>query len=211
MSAWTWTYVKAKAIPENMVISICDNAIKEISNIWYYRNSKSNFDSVLKEWFKIHDEDYDYFVNECDVPKYKMTHEYLEQDLKNKIKTKDEYIKDLNLVKEGKLTLDECVRKHKIYEHHDLDYPQCYLINDDVWVKMNSEIFRLREYSDMYIENGLKTVNELIEYLNEPSRQNNLIWWENSNLKEGMFPEFETRLKEYYGQFGDGNFSVHFG
>ncbi len=211
MSAWTWTYVKAKSIPTDIVNKICDKSINDILNIWYYKKSKINFDETLKEWLENHDESYDYLVNECKISPDKMTHEYLEQDLKNKITRLDNYINDLSLVKEGKLTLDKCLRNHKVWKRGGLGYPCCYFINNTVWVNMPYEIFRLREYSNMFIYNGLKTIDDLIKYLSDTNRQHNLIWYENNNKKEGMFPEFELRLREYYGQFGDGNFSVYFG
>jgi len=211
MSAWTWTFVKATSIPKDIVNNICDNSIKNETNIWYYKKWQTNPQTALKEWFKMHDEERDYFIEELGVSPDKLTHESLENELKKYIKDIKEYSDDLSLVKEGKLTLDECLRKHKIWEDKGLGHPLCYNIDDDVWVNLPYEIFRLREYSDMTVSNGLKTIDDLIKYLSEPNRQHNLIWWENNNMKEGMFPEFEARLKEYYGQFGDGNFSVHFG
>ena len=113
------------------------------------------------------------------------------------------------LVKEGKLTLDACLRKHKAWKKFGT--PSCYYIENTVWISLPYEIFRLREYSDMGIEDGLQTVDDLIVYLKNENRQTNLMWFENGNTREGMFPEFEQRLREYYGQFGDHNFSVHFG
>ena len=209
MSAWTWTYVKSEFIPRDIVIKLCEKLIKEEESIWYYKSSRENFKSTLKKWFGIYDRDYDYFVDELKIPKEQLTHEFLEQKLKNKIKILENYIRDLNLVKTGDITLDKCLRNNKVWEL-GLE-PSCKLIGDDLWVHLNQEIFRLREYSDMTIETGLKTIKDLISYLSSPERQDYLIWWENGNLRSGLFPEFENRLREYYSQFGDGNFSVHFG
>jgi len=211
MSAWTWTYVKSEFIPRDIVIKLCEDLIKEEESIWYYKSSRKNFKSTLKKWFEIYDEDYDYFVDELKIPKEQLTHEFLEQRLRNKIKILENYIQDLNLVKIGNITLDKCLRNNKVWDTGLCLDPNCVLIDEDLWVHLNQEIFRLREYSDMTIKTGLKTIKDLISYLSSPERQNNLIWWENDNLKTGLFPEFENRLREYYGQFGDGNFSVHFG
>ena len=211
MSAWTWTYVKSEFIPRDIVIKLCEKLIKEEESIWYYKESKKNFNSALKKWFRLHNENYDYYVNELKIPKKQLTHEFLEKQLKNKIEVLYSYIRDLDLVIKGNITLDKCFRNNKVWEGRLGLEPNCILIGNDLWVHLDREIFRLREYSDMTVESGLKTVNDLISYLSSPERQDNLIWWENNNLRSGLFPEFENRLREYYGQFGDGNFSVHFG
>lgn len=210
MSSWTWTFVKAKAIPKDIVNKICNKAIQQKSNIWFYKKAKEDFKKALNEWIDMHDKNYDYLINECGVSPNKMTHEYLEKELNESIKDISEYINSLNLVKEGKLTLDKCLRKHKIWKEKGLGEPYCYYIKNTVWVKI-PEIFRLQEYSDMGIETGLKTIDSIIEYLSNPERKSRLTWWDNNNLKEGFSQELETKLRKYYEQFGDMNFSVHFG
>lgn len=210
MSAWTWTFVKAKAIPKDIVNKICDEAINSKSNIWFYKKAKENFQKALKEWIDMHDKEYDYFVNECGVSPNKMTHEYLQKELKTSIEDIDRYINDLNLVKDGKLTLDKCLRKHKVYKDGGLGNPYCYYIQNTIWVKV-PEIFRLQEYSNMDIKTGLKTIDSLIEYISDPKRKSILTWCKNDSFQEGFSQELEIKIREYYSQFGNKNFSVHFG
>lgn len=206
MSAWTWTYVKADKLPKDITDIIVDKTIKRMEDIWYY---KKGFNKAIKQWLEHHEKNRDFYINQCGVPEEQLTKEYLAEELQSKINKISNYINDLNRVKENKLALGECLKRNKAYG--DLQEPMCSLIKDTVWVNLPYEIFRLREYTDFFIEDGIKTIDELIRFLNEPHRQDSLIWWENENLKPGMFPEFETRLREFYGQFGDNNFSVHFG
>lgn len=206
MSAWTWTFVKADKLPKDITDMIVDKTIKRMEDIWYY---KKGFNKAIKLWLEHHERNRDYYINQCGVPEEQLTKEYLAEELQSKINKISNYINDLKQVKENKLTLGECLKRNKAYG--DLQEPMCSLIKDTVWVNLPYEIFRLREYTDFFIEDGIKTIDELIKYLSEPHRQDSLIWWENENLKPGMFPEFETRLREFYGQFGDNNFSVHFG
>jgi len=209
MSAWTWTVVKAKHIPNDILIKLCDYIIENRTSVWYYKEGIVDFDDTLSKWLKMHQDDYDYFVKDCGVPPEHMTKEYLTDELIKRIDDIKLYVDDIKLVKEGKLTLDECFRKYKAWKK--LGTPSCYYIKNTVWVGLPYEIFRLREYSDMGVEDGLQTVDDLIDYLKNENKQSQLRWFENGNTREGMFPEFEQRLREYYGQFGDHNFSVHFG
>lgn len=206
MSAWTWTYVKADKLPKDITDIIVDKTIKRMEDIWYY---KKGFNKAIKLWLEHHERNRDYYINQCGVPEEQLTKEYLAEELQSKVNEISNYISDLKQVKENKLTLGECLKRNKAYG--DLQEPMCSLIKDTVWVNLPYEIFRLREYTDFFIEDGIKTIDELIKFLSEPHRQDRLMWWENENLKPGMFPEFETRLREFYGQFGDNNFSVHFG
>ena len=211
MGAYTWTFIKAEKMPKDMINKICDESINHINNIWYIKEANENFNKTLEKWCKNHDRDYDYYVNECNVPKEHMTHEYLKQELINKFTKSKNYINDLYLVKDNKLTLDEVLRKYKVWEQGGLGNPYCYYIKNIVYVKAPSEIFRLRKYCDFTVEDGIKTVNELIEYVKNSSINHELIWWENDNYNEGYSEEFENIVKKYYENLGDNNFLVNFG
>ncbi len=90
--------------------------------------------------------------------------------------------------------------------------PMCYLIGNDVCVKV-PEIFRLRQYSNMWVEDGIKTVDSLLKYLSEQAKDILYDFAEStgSNDGEGLTEALKSRIVEYYGRFGDGNFSVCFG
>ena len=142
MSAWTWTYVKADCIPMDVVSEICDSAIQDLSSVWYMDKSKS-FEEIQERWLKMHDEAYDYYVNECGLHPFEMEHNVLDKNLREKISKKTDLISDLLSVKNGSQSLDSCLRKHKVWEGN-MSEPLCYLIENDVWVKV-PEIFRLRQ------------------------------------------------------------------
>ncbi len=80
MSAWTWTYVKADKIPSDIVVKICNDTIQDISSVWYLNKNKA-FEEILQRWFKIHDESYDYYVNECGLQPFELEHDVLEKRL----------------------------------------------------------------------------------------------------------------------------------
>ena len=210
MSAWTWTYVKADCIPMDIACKICDSAIHELLSVWYMDKCKT-FDEIIERWFKIHDEAYDYYVNECGLQPFEIEHDVLEKRLRELISKKQTFLADLELVKNGSQSLDSCLRKYKVWEDK-MGEPMCYLIGNDVWVKV-PEIFRLRQYSDMRIEDGIKTVDFLLNYLSEQAKDILYDFAENtgSNDGEGLTEALKSRIVEYYGRFGDGNFSVHFG
>ncbi|MBP5722174.1 MAG: hypothetical protein J6X18_01130 [Bacteroidales bacterium] len=217
MSAWTWTFVKADSIPTDMVSEICDSAIQDLSSVWYMDKRKT-FEEILERWFEIHDKSYDYYVNECGLQPFEMEHGVLEKRLRENISKKTELISDLSLVKNGELSLDACLRKHEVWQEGGLGKPRCTLVDDVVWVKV-PEIFRLQYYSDMSIEDGIKTVEDLLAYLSEqqPERihdfQDSMILPSGcvSGDSYGLTDSLKKRIVEYYGRFGDGNFSVHFG
>ena len=211
MSAWTWTFVKSKCIPQDIVVKICDKALRDLSNLWYI-SANTTLDEKLDRWYKMHDENYDYYVNECGVDPSEMTHDKLKKSLYRIIKKANDKVTDLKLVKNGSMELDAYLRKHKVYKDGGLGEPYCKLIKNDVWVNV-PEIFRLRVYSDMNIENGIKTIDRLLEYLSEKPKELLYDFQEKNSYENGigLTDALRNRITEYYTQFGDGNFSVHFG
>lgn len=211
MSAWTWTFVKAGNIPKDVVDKICDRALRNLSNIWYLDEGTS-FEKKLLNWFKMHDEEYDYYVNECGVDPSDMMHEKLEERLNDKILEGRHKIFDLNLVKKGDMDLESYLCHYKVYEDGGLGEPYCVLVGEDIWVKV-PEIFRLQNYSDLTVESGIKTVDGLLEYLSEQPKDILYNYKEKtgSNYGNGLTDSLRESIIEYYSRFGDGNFSVHFG
>lgn len=210
MSAWTWTYVKAKFIPEDIVIKVCDKSIKYLKGIWFMDGSRSSGD-ILEEWLKMHEEDYDYFTKTCKIDPLKLTKEYLTEDLKRKQTKITQELQDLEEVKKGNLSLDWFARKYKSWKDSSLN---CEYIKNTIWVEV-PEIFRYRHYSDMYIEDGLKTIDDLLGYLRKESDPERIYDYqedpESSDRNNGLTPKLEQRIREHYSRFGDNNFSVHFG
>ena len=211
MSAWTWTFVKVDSIPMDMVRNICDDAIRELSSIWYMDKRKP-FEEILDRWLKMHDESYDYYVNECGLEPFEMEHDMLEKRLREMISKKQTLISDLTLVKNGSLSLDACLCEHEVWKEGGLGEPRCELVENDVWVNV-PEIFRLRKYSEMNVEDGIKTVDSLLEYLSKEPSDTLYDFSEKTGSNDGcgLTENLKSRILEYYGRFGDGNFSVHFG
>lgn len=205
MSAWTWTYVKADKLPTDVVNTFCEHSIKGLKNIWYYKG-KDDFEKILSKWIENVGNSRPYYAERYKLPLESITDEFLKSILIERINTVSSFIKNLECVKNGK-DLNECLKKYT----HTLMPITWRLIDDNVWIKVG-EIFRLQEYSAMTVENGIKTIDELIAYLKEPSRQELLSWFdEEGNDYNGMSEELEKRIREYYGKYGDGNFSVSFG
>lgn len=205
MSAWTWTFVKATALPTEELKTFCEKEISQLNDIWYYKQ-RSNFEKVLDRWIEILGKSRSYYAEKYNLPIRRITNKFLENLLKERISTVNNLIEKLKSVKNGE-ELNECLKKYA----HSLMPITCRSVDGDVWIQVG-EIFRLREYSEMTVESGIKTIDELITYLKEPSRQKWLSWYdEEGNDYNGMSEELEKRIREYYGKYGDGNFSVSFG
>lgn len=205
MSAWTWTFVKATALPTDEVRTFCEHSINYLKNIWYYKG-KDNFEKTLSTWFEFVGKSRAYYADKYKLPIERITDGFLKSILIERINTVTSFIGDLNGVKNGN-DINECLKKYV----HSLMPITCRLVDDDVWIQVG-EIFRLQEYSEMTISDGIKTIEELIAYLKEPSRQELLSWFDDEgNNYNGMSEELEKRIREYYGKYGDGNFSVSFG
>ena len=205
MSAWTWAFVKATALPKDEVKDFCEKEISQLNDIWYYKQ-RNNFEKVLNMWIEILGKSRGYYAEKYNLPIRCITNKFLEDVLKERINTVNNLIEELKSVKNGE-ELNECLKKYA----HSLMLINCRSVDGDVWVEVR-EVFRLQEYSDMTVESGIKTIDELITYLKEPSRQKWLSWVdEEGNNYNGMSEELEKRIREYYGKYGDGNFSVSFG
>ena len=205
MSAWTWTFVKATALPTDEVNTFCEYSIERLKNIWYYKG-KDNFEKTLSKWIETVGKSRASYADVYKLPLESITDEFLKRKLIERINTVNSFIVDLSGVKNGK-DLNECLKKYV----HFLMPIMSRLVNNDAWIKVG-EIFRLQEYSEITVEDGIKTIDGLIAYLKEPSRQK-LLYWLDDDEKEyqGMSEELEKRIREYYGKYGDGNFSVSFG
>lgn len=205
MSAWTWTFVKATALPTDEVRTFCENSINHLKNIWYYKG-KDNFEKTLSKWIETVGKSRASYADVYKRPLESITDEFLKSILVKRINTVTSFIGDLEGAKNGK-DLNECLKKYT----HSLIPITCRLVDDDAWIAVR-EIFRLQEYSEMTVESGIKTIDELITYLKEPSRQKWLSWVDEEEKEhQGMSEELEKRIREYYGKYGDGNFSVSFG
>lgn len=211
MSAWTNTWVKAKVLPKKIVYYICDDSIHNISCIWYMNKTRS-FESILKEWLRMHKEEYDYFVKDCGVPEEHMTKEYLTQDLKNHIEYGNKQLEGLTKVKQGEITLEDYIRDIKLYKGI-MTNPRCKYVKNTIWIKMPYEIFRYRYYSDMNFNNGLRTIDDLLRYLKEGNQTSIHDFKEKtrSNQGTGLTSQLKQQIIDYYSQFGDNNFVVYFG
>ena len=207
MSAWTWTFVKATALPKDEVKDFCEKEISQLNDIWYYKQ-RNNFEEVLDRWIEILGKSRGYYAEMYNLPIERITDKFLEGVLKERINTVNNLIENLKSVKNGE-ELNECLKK---YTHSLMSISiTCRLVDDDVWIQVR-EIFRLQEYSEMDIADGIKTIDELITYLKEPSRQKWLSWFdEERNDYNVMSEKKKKRIREYYGKYGDGNFSVSFG
>ncbi len=208
MSAWTRTYVKANSLPKELVNKICDDVISEVEKYWYYRRGRRDIKDVVNKLLTRYKSASDNY----EIPEEKLTFEYIEKDVRQMIAVTKDYINDLKLVKEDKMSFDDCLRKYKVWADDSLiNTPICSFFEDDsVWLSLrNYEIFRLREYSDFDIKNGINTVDGLIKYLKKPTIQS--ILYSFDDLAVGLTPKLEKEIREFYGQFGDRNFSVTFG
>ena len=205
MSAWTWTFVKATALPTDEVRTFCEHSIEILKNVWYYKG-KGSFEKILSKWIETVGKSRAYYADIYKLPLESITDEFLKSILIKRINTVTSFIGDLRGVKNGN-DANECLKKYA----HSLMPITCRLVDDDVWIEVR-EVFRLQEYSEMTVESGIKTIGELITYLKEPSRQKLISWFDDEEKEhQGMSEELEKRIREYYGKYGDGNFSVSFG
>ncbi len=205
MSAWTWTFVKATALPTDEVKDFCEKEISQLNDIWYYKQ-RNEFEKVVDRWIEIVGKSRNYYAEKYNLPIERITDTFLEGMLMDRINTVNNLIENLKSVKNGE-ELNECLKKYT----QSLMPTKCRSVNGDVWVQVG-EIFRLQEYSEMTVESGIKTIDGLIDYLKEPSRQEHISWFDNEeNERVGMSDELEERIRDYYGKYGDGNFSVSFG
>jgi hypothetical protein len=212
MSTWTWTFIKPEYLSKEQIESLLTDAIKHTGGIYYSNYKEYGWDYALKDWLKQHKENYDYFVNECGVPKEKMTEEYLTKELKNRIDVCERNIKYYNMVLEGKMTFREMLEntkeedpKHNAGYNHDF-----YIIKrqGDIYVNLKGEWWRNQRYSEdefCTVDSLIKEVKKshYLSYYDEDIKD----WVKESELTHKL----EKKLREFYDNIGDNNFYVHFG
>ena len=212
MSTWTWTFIKTEYLSKDQIKSLMEDAIRHTGGIYYDNYKKHGWDYELKDWLGQHKENYDYFVNKCGVPPEEMTEEYLTKELKEKIEVCDKKVRYYNNVLEGNMTFREMLEntkegnsKRNAEYNHDF-----YIIKrkEDIYVNLKGEWWRNQNYS----ENEFNTVDSLIE---EVKKSCFLSYYDDETkewVKEDkLSPKLEKKLREFYGNIGDGNFVVHFG
>jgi len=206
MSAWTWTYVRVDKLTQEQVKSCVNYAIRSNKYNTYGTYSRMTEEQYIKAWIKMHNDDYDYFVNECGVDPSKMTDEYLTKDIKNKMKLW--YLKQELYQKclDGSMTVEDMLRKTHQLKSHSSDF---YVIkrNNHYYIKIHNEIFRNYEYYD----GEFTTVESLIDHCCNCKGKKFIDFSKDDNDYHEWNDEIENHVREYYEAIGDGNFVVHFG
>jgi hypothetical protein len=189
-----------------------EEAIKHTGGVYYDNYRKHGWDYELQDWLEFHKEEYDYFVNECDVPPEKMTEEYLTKDLRKRIEVCNRNVEYYNKVLEGNMTFREMLENTKEEDHkHNVGYNHDFYIikrQGDIYVNLKGEWWRNQRDS----EDEFCTVDSLIE---EVKKSHYLSYYDKDIkdwVKESeLTPKLEKKLREFYGNIGDNNFYVHFG
>ena len=212
MSTWTWTFVKPEYLSKKQIEKLLNYAITNCGGIYYDNYKKQGWDYALKDWLKQHKENYDYYVNECGVPKTQMTEEYLTKELKENIKICEYKVECYNKVLLGEMTFREMLEStkeedNKLNAGYNHDF---YIIErqGDIYVNIKYEWWRNQSYS----ENEFYTVESLIE---EVKKSKYLSYYDDETkqwIKEDQLSsKFEKKLRDFYEAIGDNNFYVHFG
>ena len=177
------------------------------SNLGTYGTySRMNEEQYVKDWIQMHKDDYDYYVNECDVDPSKMTDEYLTKDIKNKMKQWHYRQECYQKCLDGTMSIEDMLRKtHQLTNTLD-DF---YVIRRKgyYYVQINHEIFRNYEYLDK----EFSTVDSLIEHCRNYKGNHFIDFSKEYDDYHEWNDEIEKHVREYYEAIGDGNFVVHFG
>lgn len=207
MGAYTDTYIKISKVDRNTINRLIDDAIKGMMYTSYGDAIREGWEEGLKNWLKLHKENYDYFVDECGVDPSHMTEEYLTQEYSRKVNNLQDKINDLALVKEGKIDFLECLKKHNMIKDYDDFCIRKY--KDEYYINTNHEIFRNYEYDQLNI--NLHTVEDLINHLKQP----HLNSIKDLTVKDAEYgpltQDLEQKIRDYYSAIGDNNFLVNFG
>ena len=208
MSTWTWTYVRIDKLTAKQIKSTIEHAKDLLSGTTYANYSKMSWDEAIQKWLDFHKEHYDYFVNECDVPKEKMTDEYLTEDLKNKMELYHKKVKCYDMCINGKMSFEDMLKEtNQLGKRRLGDF--LLIERDGQWyVHIAYEIFRNRLDS---LGKEFCTVDELIEYLKQPDQDLICDFSKEGYEYSTLTPELEQRIRDYYTEIGDYNFYVHFG
>ncbi len=211
MSTWTWTFVKPEYLSKKQIESLIKYAIDNTGGVYYSNYKKHGWDYELKDWLDMHHENYDYLVNECDVPQEEMTEEFLTKELKEKIETCDKKVKYYQMVLNGNMTFKEMLENTKEGNHkYNAGYNHDFYIikrNNDIYVNLKFEWWRNQRDS----ENEFYTVDDLIEEV----KKSHYLSYYDEDIKEWvkeseLTPKLEKKLRDFYGNIGDNNFYVHF-
>lgn len=212
MSTWTWTFIKPEHLSKKQIKNLLEDAIKHTGGIYYQNYKEHGWDYELKDWLDMHKEDYDYFVNECGVPPEKMTEEYLTKELKERIDKCEKNINYYNMVLNSKMTFREMLENTKEGNHkHNAGYNHDFYVierNKEPYVDIKFEWWRNQRDS----EDEFNTVDSLIEEV----KKSHYLSYYDEDIKEWvkeseLTPKLEKKLRDFYGNIGDGNFYVHFG
>ena len=212
MGAYTWTFVRIDKLNKEQVKLCIENAIQKRMHTTYGEYSKLTEKEHIPKWLKMHKNNYDYFVNECDVPPEEMTEEYLTEELRQRIDVCDKKVEYYNKVLEGNMTFREMLEntkegnpKHNAGCNHDF-----YIIKrqGDIYVNLKGEWWRNQRDS----EDEFCTVDSLVEEV----KKSHYLGYYDEDIKDWvqedkLTPKLEKKLREFYGKIGDNNFYVHFG
>lgn len=205
MGAYTWTFVRIDKLTSKMLENCVTEAKQKAKHTTYGSYYNKSWGDALNDWLKFHEEEYDYFVNECGVSPKKMTKEYLTKQLKHKMKLNKLKLEYYDKCLNGEMTIEEVLRKT-----HQL---QCtlgdfYVIKrkGHYYIQIDHEVFRNYEYCDKEFH----TVDALIEHCRK-SKKKNFIDYKNGYDYQEWNDTIEKNVREYYEAIGDDNFYVHFG
>jgi hypothetical protein len=209
MSAWTWTFIRIDKISNEEARKCVKHAKWLMQNTTYGRYIEKPFDEALEDWLGMHKKHYDYYVNECGVPKEQMTDNYLTKELKKKLKKHKQKLVAYEAFLNGDISFEKMLRDNHLLKE---DVDDFYFIKrkNHFFVNIKGEIFRNREYC----EEEFCEVEKLIEHLKNPKLVNISDFSEidGDGFKYGpLTKELEEKIRKFYGEIGDFNFYVHFG
>ncbi len=213
MSAWTWTHIKIDVITKKQGLKYCELAEKNINNIWYYNNYKKlSYDEALEKYKTFIYKNKKYFIDECNMPEYKFSNNYINNEFKEKIEKLNKLQNYINKYRNNEITFVQLVNESSLSE---CSHCKVKIYNGDKYIKQYGEIFRLRQYDTCDL--NLHTVEDLIDYLRSNKRQQFICDFaedldKDGNIKyEGLTDELVQRIRDHYGKIGDNNFIVNFG
>ena len=159
MGAYTWTFVRVDKLSKEQVEKVVTEAKQSASLTTYGEYSKLPFKEALEEWLKFHEEERDYFIEECGVSPEKLTKEFLTRKLKTEMKAYRAKMRLYDKVLTGEMTLEEMLHKTHQLNGFCNDF---YIIKRQghYYVNIRYENFRNYEYCD----EEFHTVDALIDH-----------------------------------------------
>lgn len=209
MGAYTWTYIRIDKLNKEQTEKCVKSVIWSNQHTTYGEYSKMSEDKYIKKWLDFHREEYDYFVNELNVPPEQMTEEFLIQDIKEKMKKWYHNQECYQKVLDGKMSFSDMIYEIKKYgslrDFLIIKRKNHYYVNID-------SVFRNYEYC----EEEFSTVDSLIKHLEKPECNRICdftdINEDNVQYKYGpLSDKLRKKIINYYSKIGDGNFIVRFG